>query len=324
MPKCKNYPNGTYTGTEPSPKGLGYCASGEKEGTKMKGKDKNMWIKKNGRWVKYNICNYFVLYEIPISKNSYKTLEGLKSEKEGYIYKFIDYNKFEETLTKVPQKAIQIKLTKNKINEYYCGNKKIAQHIKSTDIHKGCKKYYIHDNGGRPFLVCIKNKDALIYKIPDEIYKYNGKNIKDYHYSELVEKYHFEEVFIPKGYDGADIHYNKRLIHIKKDDGNSILLKLKNKYIYIGHIIYEFTPKDEIIKYYSPIGNNDVPYPLAVGEDNVYFMLDQKYVPLKYFEGFNTVELVNGYQYYYGHSGSKPLSKHAKKMSGLKNIYDER
>jgi hypothetical protein len=31
---------------------LGYCASGEKEGTEMKGKDGNMWVKKNGKWVK--------------------------------------------------------------------------------------------------------------------------------------------------------------------------------------------------------------------------------------------------------------------------------
>ena len=49
---CKNNPKKTYLGTEPSPKGLGYCASGEKEGTEMKGKDGNMWVKKNGKWVK--------------------------------------------------------------------------------------------------------------------------------------------------------------------------------------------------------------------------------------------------------------------------------
>lgn len=49
---CKNNPKKTYIGTEPSPKGLGYCASGEKEGTEMKGKDGNMWVKKNGKWVK--------------------------------------------------------------------------------------------------------------------------------------------------------------------------------------------------------------------------------------------------------------------------------
>jgi hypothetical protein len=54
MPYCINNNKKTYTGNEPSPKGLGYCASGEKEGTKMKGKDGNMWIKSNGKWIKNN------------------------------------------------------------------------------------------------------------------------------------------------------------------------------------------------------------------------------------------------------------------------------
>ena len=38
MPTCKNNPSRSYKGTEPSPKGLGYCASGEKIG--KNGKEK--------------------------------------------------------------------------------------------------------------------------------------------------------------------------------------------------------------------------------------------------------------------------------------------
>lgn len=58
---CKNSLNNsaTYTGREPSPKGLGYCARFEKIGTKKKGKDGNMWIvseRANGSraWIKPN------------------------------------------------------------------------------------------------------------------------------------------------------------------------------------------------------------------------------------------------------------------------------
>ncbi len=61
MPYCKNNPRKTYEGTEPSPKGLGYCASGEKEGTKMKGKDGNIWIKSNGKWIKHEKDYYKLL-----------------------------------------------------------------------------------------------------------------------------------------------------------------------------------------------------------------------------------------------------------------------
>ena len=58
MPKCKNSETGTYKGTEPSPKGRGYCAKSEKLNKKMKGNDGNMWIineTKAGvkRWVKF-------------------------------------------------------------------------------------------------------------------------------------------------------------------------------------------------------------------------------------------------------------------------------
>ena len=69
MPKCKNNPSRSYKGTEPSPKGLGYCASGEKIGKKRKGKDGNMWIVKevksgSGRWVKYNVYNIEKIREL--------------------------------------------------------------------------------------------------------------------------------------------------------------------------------------------------------------------------------------------------------------------
>jgi hypothetical protein len=58
MPNCKNNSKKTFIGDEPSPKGLGYCASGEKEGTKMKGKDGNIWIKSDNKWIKYNNTDY--------------------------------------------------------------------------------------------------------------------------------------------------------------------------------------------------------------------------------------------------------------------------
>ena len=44
MPPCKNDNTKTFKGTEPSPKGLGYCAHSEKIGTIKKGKDGNEWI----------------------------------------------------------------------------------------------------------------------------------------------------------------------------------------------------------------------------------------------------------------------------------------
>jgi len=57
MPSCKNDPTRKYKGSEPSPKGLGFCAHGMKIGAVKKGKDGNKWEVrevKNGskRWMK--------------------------------------------------------------------------------------------------------------------------------------------------------------------------------------------------------------------------------------------------------------------------------
>lgn len=57
MPKCKNDSTRYFNGTEPSPKGLGWCAHGMKKDVVKKGKDGKQWIVKtnrNGskRWVR--------------------------------------------------------------------------------------------------------------------------------------------------------------------------------------------------------------------------------------------------------------------------------
>jgi len=44
MPKCINDTTKSYTGKEPSPKGLGYAAGSEKVGKIMKGRDEKSWI----------------------------------------------------------------------------------------------------------------------------------------------------------------------------------------------------------------------------------------------------------------------------------------
>ena len=75
MPKCKNDNTRSYKGTEPSPKGLGYCAHTMMKGKIRKGLDGNKWIistTKNGtkRWIKYNkivkiIVSYGWLKDFP-------------------------------------------------------------------------------------------------------------------------------------------------------------------------------------------------------------------------------------------------------------------
>lgn len=57
MPKCKNDSSVSYTGIEPSPLGMGYCASGVNENTIMVGRNGKKWIAKetgnSTKWEKY-------------------------------------------------------------------------------------------------------------------------------------------------------------------------------------------------------------------------------------------------------------------------------
>jgi len=125
--------------------------------------------------------------------------------------------------------------------------------------------YLIHDNGGRPFKVEINKNNVIIYKkINSELDEYS-----EYPILYFTPK----KVFIGRC-DSYGIVGN----------GNSILLCLDdNVNIFIGLEIFRFNSLSEIVKFESPIGNNDVPYPYAVDKNNNnYLMIEDvliKYVP---------------------------------------------
>ena len=135
------------------------------------------------------------------------------------------------------------------------------------------KRYLIHDNGGRPFCVLIDGKKV-------EVYKKDKKDDQEdeVSYSKLVATFEAQDIYIGKS-SGTTSFCDHTKAQAKLFDGNTILLHLQEKdYVYIGHEIYSFQMKDDFEKYYSPVGRNDVPYPLVVGKEFVYFLLDKKYV----------------------------------------------
>ena len=308
MPQCIKDKTKSYKGTEPSPKGLGYCAHSEDVGTIKKGNDGNKWIIANvkniKRWIRYNKkdsknnkkeikkddkinsvnidCSKFAIYEkkyesgFLIKTIKYDRIIGLE-DKKGYIRKFISYNNFEKEYTKIPD-GYKKNLKKQNINQY-CSpiikltqNNEIYKEIKK--IYSGYKTYFIHFNGGRPYLIYIKNNDVIIYgvdenKIDISLYE-DDENKNKWMYINLVGKYKAKEIFIGKSplipmtnFSGG---YGKYF------DGNTILLLLNNNnYLYISNIIEEFSINDKIEQYYSFVGNNDVPYPIAISKKNIYF-----------------------------------------------------
>jgi hypothetical protein len=177
------------------------------------------------------------------------------------------------------------------------------------------KKYSIHDNGGRPFEVIVAGSNITVMMNMDDFEIKNGQYTTIKNPPKQIFKVDAKEVFIGKksptgGYDG---------LKPSQAEGNSILLGLGgNKYRFIGWDIYDFTTLegDKIIKYYSDIGNNDVPYPFAVGEKYIYFLTEKVAVPI---ELFNFKE--DMYHQYYrrtqkGYDEYSPefVKKHVKKL----------
>ena len=117
--------------------------------------------------------------------------------------------------------------------------------------------YKIHDNGARPFTITDYSTDKYII-IND------NRDIKAF----TNMKFSYLEIFI-----GKDTHN-------KNYNGNSIIIKVGlERYIYIGCNMYEFMTDDPIVDYISEIGNSDVPYPYAIGEKNIFLMLECVFFP---------------------------------------------
>lgn len=120
--------------------------------------------------------------------------------------------------------------------------------------------FMIHDNGGTPFAVTVNGGsvtvietqgDSVVWEVSDSTRVFVGE-------SPVTDMTTFS------GGHGPIFR------------GNSILVKTNdNEYTYIGARIYSFRSESEIVRYVSEVGNNDVPYPYAVDEeDNFYLMIE--------------------------------------------------
>jgi hypothetical protein len=145
----------------------------------------------------------------------------------------------------------------------------IGSKAASKTMKANGKKYEIIDNGGIPFVAYVKPSAIKVADGRDGFTIFNTK---------------YKKVFIGDN----DLRIKHPGVAPKgQDPGNSILIHARTQgpeqYIYVGEVIYSFSPLDgdHIETYYSPLGNNRVPYPYAVGAKYVYFMLDKKAVPVE-------------------------------------------
>ncbi|XWV24520.1 mg989 protein [Tupanvirus deep ocean] len=231
-----------------------------------------------------------------------------------YYSKYIKYkNKYLDLKNKSNNKFIMEGGKKKKLGIWekkLIKRGKELENIDNTDsfitlnsLGNQTKEYLIHDNGGRPFKVIANKNNIRIYKR-----EYDEDSDEDI-YDEMI----LEFTDIDGYWDGFDSSPYE--MH-----GNSILIKLSdNEYIWVGWEIYKFKTNEIILDYVSPVGNSDVPYPVAFGENYVYFMLDQQMIKIDDLE--TTVSVKNSedlYGEFYGHVGSAKGNHKRYKMKNVK------
>jgi hypothetical protein len=274
---------------EASPLALGFNAKNEKIGKKKKGCDGATWIvykpgpMKSKEWRRIKIdCSRYVRYVNTMSKkNIIDDIYGLSVGKD-HIFKdrYWDLRYIEKKKTKIPKGYKKVTVPKNMMDD--CKNR--HELYKDNDAYKKlCKKYdryyiyFIHDNGGRPFVVYIKNKQVDVYKVAEnhrpygwEISKIDKRNA--WMYTKSVMKCCALRVFVGKSpRNEFTEHWGS---YGKQFDGNSILIHVSNNmYIYIGGYICKFRAKTKIVKFIGLMGNNDVPYSYAIDETGNYYMI---------------------------------------------------
>jgi len=225
-------------------------------------------------------CSKFVIYEkkyttgIFIKTMKIDTIKGLEVKK-NYIRKFISYNKFEKESEKIPEEYKKREISLKTINDFYCGSIKIL--TKDNNFYKkiikkynGYKSFMTRWNGGKPYLIYFNDKEAFIYYIPSNVFIDNSlysekEDDNKWMYIKLAKKYIFSKIYIGKS---PKLYTNKPFY------GNTILLKInENKYIFIDECIKEFTYKNEIINFISPIGISDIPLPYAIDRYYNYIII---------------------------------------------------
>ena len=122
-------------------------------------------------------------------------------------------------------------------------------------------------------LIFTDLEKAQIYKIP-----YRNSPHQEI---EIVMSFNYLHVFGPD-------ENNK--------DGNLLFEIGDKKYIHVGENLISFETNDEIEKFFSEYGINDVTFPFAYDKENIYFMLHQKRIP---FQEYEKSTMKNEYQYLY-------------------------
>jgi hypothetical protein len=162
-------------------------------------------------------------------------------------------------------------------------------------VHEGT--WITHDNYARPFKVVLE----LLRGVP-HVTIYHGE---DTNYDHMVASLlQIDRLFVGKSVVNKMTLWSMGIG--PEFDGNSILIcvdEATRRYVYVGDCVMEFTAPEVIEWYVSPVGNNRVPYPVALGENYCIFFISNHVGSLDYIardEFPDDVDWTDCYHVYYG------------------------
>ena len=115
-------------------------------------------------------------------------------------------------------------------------------------------------------LIFIDLNKTQIYKVPN----------RDSSRSEIEIVMSFDSLILFKPNEHTENY------HIRKPNEESFLFKIEDKnYIFVGDKVVTFETNDRTLNYSSKSGFNDIKFSLAYSDENIYFMLHEKYFTIQ-------------------------------------------
>ena len=69
--------------------------------------------------------------------------------------------------------------------------------------------------------------------------------------------------------------------HLRKPNDENFLFEIEDsKFTYVGENIISFEKIDKVVKNFSELGFNDIKFPFAYSEENLYFLLYRRYITI--------------------------------------------
>lgn len=241
------------------------------------------------------------VYHVPGTGHcKYWVLKGCVSDRDGYIHKHLAFNKFEKQATKIPDNAERQDTPCEAVANCWFdpSKRKLVASILEfpQDIVPQGTAYKIVDNGGISFVCYINDDNAgqgatrmTVYRKPSTGYIDEDEWLSNWKDFEKTRLYYQDQVCVfetvEQVYIGVDneanIHGNSMLLRLSTGEQAGSAFEETEKYVFVGWEIYSFSLKrqDRVTEYFSRMGNNSVPYPVALTDEFVIFMLDAVCLP---------------------------------------------